>query len=155
MLAGSDRQSDDDLVFAQANGHPLDKKRDYDDWCRLLERAGVRHVRLHNGRHTAATLLLSEGVHPRVVMELLGHSEDSGGARTSLLLHPRCESSRPAEAKGLQRLRKCHAHPRRRHRRHSRLPQWPAAVAWCCRWLIIRHRACSKASAGWCRHPGE
>jgi integrase len=32
-------------------------------------------VRLHDGRHTAATLLLSEGVHPRVVMELLGHSQ--------------------------------------------------------------------------------
>jgi integrase len=75
MLAGSDWQNDDDLVFAQANGRPIDKKSDYDDWCRLLERAGVRHVRLHDGRHTAATLLLSEGVHPRVVMELLGHSQ--------------------------------------------------------------------------------
>jgi integrase len=62
--------NDDDLVFAQANGRPIDKKSDYDDWCRLLERAGVRHVRLHDGPHTAATLLLSEGVHPRVVMEL-------------------------------------------------------------------------------------
>jgi integrase len=75
MLAGSDWQNDDDLVFAQANGRPIDKKSDYDDWCQLLERAGVRHVRLHDGRHTAATLLLSEGVHPRVVMELLGHSQ--------------------------------------------------------------------------------
>jgi integrase len=34
----------------------------------------VREVRLHDGRHTAATLL-SEGVHPRVVMEDLGHSQ--------------------------------------------------------------------------------
>ena len=66
---------DDDLVFAQPNGRPIDKKTDYDDWCALLQRAGVRHVRLHDGRHTAATLLLSEGVHPRVVMELLGHSQ--------------------------------------------------------------------------------
>lgn len=74
MLAGSEWQNDD-LVFAQASGRPIDKKSDYDDWCRLLERAGVRHVRLHDGRHTAATLLLSEGVHPRVVMELLGHSQ--------------------------------------------------------------------------------
>ena len=32
-------------------------------------------MRLHDGRHTAATLLLSENVHPRVVMELLGHSQ--------------------------------------------------------------------------------
>ncbi len=59
----------------QPNGRPIDKKTDYDDWTRLLQRAGVRHVRLHDGRHTAATLLLSENVHPRVVMELLGHSQ--------------------------------------------------------------------------------
>ena len=37
--------------------------------------AGVRKVRLHDGRHTAATLLLPEGVHPRVVMEVLGHAQ--------------------------------------------------------------------------------
>ncbi len=74
MLAGSEWH-DEDLVFAQANGRPIDKKTDYDDWTRLLQQAGVRHVRLHDGRHTAATLLLSENVHPRVVMELLGHSQ--------------------------------------------------------------------------------
>jgi integrase len=74
MLAGSEWQ-DEDLVFAQANGRPIDKKTDCDDWTRLLRAAGVRHVRLHDGRHTAATLLLSENVHPRVVMELLGHSQ--------------------------------------------------------------------------------
>jgi len=36
---------------------------------------GVREVRLHDGRHTAATVLLAEGVHPRVVMEVLGHAQ--------------------------------------------------------------------------------
>jgi integrase len=40
-----------------------------------LRQAGVREVRLHDGRRTAATLLLSEGVHPRVVMEVLGHAQ--------------------------------------------------------------------------------
>jgi hypothetical protein len=35
----------------------------------------VRRVRLHDGRHTAATLLLSEGVRPGVVMEILDHSQ--------------------------------------------------------------------------------
>src|SRR3954463_6151221 len=74
MLAGSEWH-DEDLVFAQPNGRPIDKKTDHDDWTRLLQKAGVRHVRLHDGRHTAATLLLSENVHPRVVMELLGHSQ--------------------------------------------------------------------------------
>lgn len=54
MLAGSEWH-DEDLVFAQANGRPIDKKTDHDDWTRLLRKAGVRHVRLHDGRHTAAT----------------------------------------------------------------------------------------------------
>src|SRR3954468_5620458 len=74
MLAGSEWH-DEDLVFAQPNGRPIDKKSDYDAWTALLDKAGVRHVRLHDGRHTAATLLLTENVHPRVVMELLGHSQ--------------------------------------------------------------------------------
>src|SRR4051794_35425101 len=53
MLAGSEWH-DEDLVFAQPNGRPIDKKTDYDEWTRLLQLAGVRHVRLHDGRHTAA-----------------------------------------------------------------------------------------------------
>ncbi len=57
MVAGSDWQ-DFDLVFAQQDGRPLDKHSDYDAWTRLLADAGVRHIRLHDGRHTAATLLL-------------------------------------------------------------------------------------------------
>lgn len=58
---------DHGLVFAQENGRPIDKKADWKAWKRLLTAAGVRDVRLHDGRHTAATLLLSAGVHPRVV----------------------------------------------------------------------------------------
>jgi integrase len=74
LVAGSDWQ-EWDLVFAQPNGRPLDKHSDYEAWGQLLKAAGVRHIRLHDGRHTAATLLLTAGVHPRVVMELLGHSQ--------------------------------------------------------------------------------
>jgi hypothetical protein len=44
MLAGSQWQ-DDDLLFAQANGRLIDKKSDYDEGTRLLQLAGVRHVR--------------------------------------------------------------------------------------------------------------
>ena len=41
----------------------------------LLERAGLpRSVRLHDLRHTCATLLLGQGVHPKIVQELLGHA---------------------------------------------------------------------------------
>ena len=66
---------DHDLVFAQVTGQPIDRHADRQAWKDVLRAAGVREVRLHDGRHTAATLLLSAGVHPRVVMELLGHSQ--------------------------------------------------------------------------------
>ncbi|MDQ3503115.1 MAG: tyrosine-type recombinase/integrase [Actinomycetota bacterium] len=48
---------------------------DWQAWKTLPRKAEVPEVRLHDGRHTAATLLLSSGAHPRVVMELLGHSQ--------------------------------------------------------------------------------
>ncbi len=41
---------------------------------RLLEKAWLPKVRLHNMRHTHASLLLARGVHPKVVQERLGHS---------------------------------------------------------------------------------
>jgi integrase len=40
----------------------------------LVSRAGVRRVRFHDQRHTHATQLLNEGIHPKVVSERLGHS---------------------------------------------------------------------------------
>jgi len=43
----------------------------------LLKRAGLPESRFHDLRHTAASLLLAQGEHPRVVMELLGHSRIS------------------------------------------------------------------------------
>lgn len=43
----------------------------------LLKKAKVPEVRFHDLRHTAATMLLSEGVHPKVVQEILGHSQIS------------------------------------------------------------------------------
>lgn len=64
-----------DLVFSQANGKPIEPRYDHTLWKRLLRRAGVREVRLHDARHTAASLLLLQGVPARVVMEILGHSQ--------------------------------------------------------------------------------
>ncbi len=46
-------------------------------WRALLTEAGVRQARLHDARHTAATLLLRQGVPARVAMEILGHSQIS------------------------------------------------------------------------------
>jgi integrase len=95
MQAGSEWH-DEHLVFAQPNGRPIDKKADYDEWTRLLQKAAVRHVRLHDGRHTAATLLLSENVPPSVVMELLGHSQK----RTTMDLYSHVMPAPAREAAG-------------------------------------------------------
>lgn len=47
------------------------------DFRRLLVKAGLPVRRFHDLRHTAASLLIAQGVHPRVVMETLGHSQIS------------------------------------------------------------------------------
>jgi integrase len=41
----------------------------------LLKRAGLPRMRFHDLRHSAATFLLSMGVHPKIVSEMLGHSQ--------------------------------------------------------------------------------
>jgi integrase len=74
-IAAGQLWEDHDLLFAQPNDRPIERKSDWRAWRTLLREAGVREVRLHDGRHTAATLLLSAGVHPRVVMEVLGHAQ--------------------------------------------------------------------------------
>jgi integrase len=73
LTAGSEWH-DNDLVFCQPNGKPIDPRGDWGRWSKLLDDAGVRRARLHDARHTAATLLLAQGVPARVVMEILGHS---------------------------------------------------------------------------------
>jgi len=76
ILAGS-LWDDGDLIFAQVNGRPIDPRADWSAWKALLVRAGVRDARLHDARHTAATLLLTQGVSARVAMQILGHSQIS------------------------------------------------------------------------------
>jgi integrase len=63
------------FVFCREDGSPIDPRRDWQDWKDLLSRAGVRDVRVHDGRHTAGTLLVDQGVHIRVIQEILGHSD--------------------------------------------------------------------------------
>jgi integrase len=43
----------------------------------LLRQAGLPNIRFHDLRHTCATLLLTKGVHPKIVSEILGHSSVS------------------------------------------------------------------------------
>ena len=66
---------DSGMVFTGPCGQPLDPRADHREWQRLLRKAKVPPARLHDARHTAATLMLAQGVPARVVMELLGHSQ--------------------------------------------------------------------------------
>lgn len=74
--AGSEWQ-EDGWMFTQPNGRPIDPRADYGTWCELLAEAKVRPARLHDARHTAATVLLLLGVDPRVVMQMMGWSTES------------------------------------------------------------------------------
>src|SRR5215210_5322705 len=70
-----DRYQDQGLVFTTNTGTPINpsnlRQRSFGP---LLKQAGLPHMRFHDLRHTCATLLLSRGVHPKFVQELLGHA---------------------------------------------------------------------------------
>lgn len=68
---------DSGLVFTMEDGRPIDPSLDATRWRKLLESAGVKHYRLHDARHSAATMMLGQGVDLRVVMSILGHSQVS------------------------------------------------------------------------------
>jgi integrase len=73
-LRAGTRWEDHGLMFAREDGSPIRKETDSAEWHRILRLAGVRRARLHDARHTAATLLLVQGVPAGVAMRLLGHS---------------------------------------------------------------------------------
>jgi integrase len=66
--------SDIDLVFSTTEGKPLRPNTITRAWTMLGQKAGVRVIRFHDARHTHASLLLKQGVHPKVVQERLGHA---------------------------------------------------------------------------------
>ncbi|MBQ0894027.1 site-specific integrase [Micromonospora sp. U56] len=69
--------ADTGLVFATSVGTPIHPRNDYRSFREIIRQAGLRQVRLHDLRHTAASVLLAQGVPARVVMEILGHSQIS------------------------------------------------------------------------------
>jgi len=66
--------TDDDLVFARPDGRPLDPNAVTRTFAKMVRRAGLPHLRLHDLRHSHATLMLKAGIHPKVVSERLGHA---------------------------------------------------------------------------------
>ncbi|MGW1517645.1 tyrosine-type recombinase/integrase [Streptomyces sp. NPDC002287] len=68
---------DGGYVFTTATGRPVEPRNVYRSFTRVAASAGLRVIRLHDARHGTATLLTAAGVPPRVVMEILGHSQIS------------------------------------------------------------------------------
>ncbi|ACU34143.1 tyrosine-type recombinase/integrase [Actinosynnema mirum] len=73
--------TDTGYVFTTPTGGPLNPRSDYDEWKRLLDIAKVPDGRLHDARHTAATVLLLLGVPERTVMGIMGWSNTAMAAR--------------------------------------------------------------------------
>lgn len=65
------------LVFTTTIGTAIEPRNLLRVFDQLIVKAGVRRIRFHDLRHTCASLLLAQGVPPRVVMDVLGHSQFS------------------------------------------------------------------------------
>jgi integrase len=64
-------------VFASTTGTPINPRNLLRQFKAILQKAGLRDIRFHDLRHTAATFLIARGEHPRTIMDILGHSQIS------------------------------------------------------------------------------
>ena len=71
LLAGI-RWQESGLVFNCRVGTPLEPRNMLRDFRRIVDKAGLPRMRFHGLRHSAASLLIAQGVHPRAIMELSG-----------------------------------------------------------------------------------
>jgi len=99
---------DDDLVFSTPEGRPLRPNTITRAWIVLAARCGLKIIRSHDARHTHASIMLKQGIHPKIVQERLGHSsiavtldtyshvtpglQEVGAKRFDELVSPKCEN---------------------------------------------------------------
>ena len=76
LISGPDWE-DNDLIFSTHAGRPLIARNVVREFKNLLKKAGLPDIRFHDLRHTAATLMLLQGVPVKVVQERLGHTQIS------------------------------------------------------------------------------
>jgi integrase len=75
LRGNGDNYQDQGLVFPSRKGTPMNARNlTARSFKPLLKRAGLPDIRLHDLRHTYATLMLCGGVHIKLVQELLGHA---------------------------------------------------------------------------------
>ena len=71
---GTGYQGDHGKLMRHEDGRPLHADSITRRFNRLVDRAGVRRIRLHDVRHTYATLLLDVGVQPKIISDRMGHA---------------------------------------------------------------------------------
>lgn len=76
---------ENDLVFPSADGTPKQSTLDFNNWKRALRLCGIKPRRLHDARHTAATLMYGQGIGIEVISRALGHS--SSAITSKLYVH--------------------------------------------------------------------
>ena len=73
-LAAGSHWREQGLVFPSTVGTPLEPHSLHEDFKRMLSRAGLPDMRFHDLRHSAASLMLAQGIPLRSIQEILGHS---------------------------------------------------------------------------------
>jgi integrase len=76
-LAAGELWQENDLVFCQEDGTVLHPDRFSRAFTRAVRNSGLPRIRMHDLRHTWASLALQAGIHPKVVSERLGHATTS------------------------------------------------------------------------------
>jgi len=102
--AAGERWQESDYIFTTRTGRPVEPTNVYRSFRRIAADAKVPVVRMHDARHGTATLLVACGVSPRVVMEILGHSQI--GLTMNVYTHVTQDSQREALANMDRLLRK-------------------------------------------------
>ncbi|WP_121604895.1 site-specific integrase [Virgibacillus sp. Bac332] len=66
--------SQNDLVVRTSTGLPLSPRNLLRSFYSIIDKSGIKKIRFHDLRHTHASLLLKQGVNPKIVSERLGHA---------------------------------------------------------------------------------
>ena len=96
---------------------PINPRSDWGEWKAMLEAVNVRDAWPHDARHTAASLLLAQGVDQRVVMEIFGHSQISMTSRYTHVLPQVMTDAAERIGEALWGRREPNCNPNRKRRR--------------------------------------
>jgi integrase len=97
----SDGYRDSDLVVARENGEPIHPQSFSQAFGRLVKRAGLRRIRLHDLRHTHATIAVKAGVPVKVISERLGHESPAFTLKQYAHVLPGMQAEAAAQIAGL------------------------------------------------------